>query len=171
MRARFIHSNFPFILSFVILARSKFLIETEARSLSPMSRRTRSAGFLHGREDIKRYESLFTCLVSRAVHIETAACSLNTDSFIHALRRSIIAHRDQVRQCDFVGARRELSQAIEEMDHDQIQDKLRKEGTDWIFNPPAASHMGGESEPSGRFSLIAWMTSPCAPCCAKLRPS
>ena len=99
MRARFIHSNFPFILSFVILARSKFLIETEARSLSPMSRRTRSAGFLHGREDIKRYESLFTCLVSRAVHIETAACSLNTDSFIHALRR-VIAHRDQVRQCD-----------------------------------------------------------------------
>ena len=65
-----------------------------------MSRRTRSEGFLHDREYIKRYESLFTCLVSRAVHIETAACSLDTDSFIHALRRSIIAHRDQVRQCD-----------------------------------------------------------------------
>ena len=32
---------------------------------------------------------------------------------------------------------------MQEMDHDQIQDKLDKEGTDWIFNPPVASHMGG----------------------------
>ena len=100
-----------------------------------------------GRKEVKRYRSLFTCLVSRAVHIENT-CSLDTDSFIHALRH-FIARRGPVREirCDngmnFVGAQRELSQAIEEMDHDQIQEKLRKEGTNWIFNPPAASHMDG----------------------------
>ena len=81
------------------------------------------------------------------MHIETT-CSLDTVSFIHALR-CFIARCGPVREirCDngtnFIGAQRELSQAMQEMDHDQIQDKLDKEGTDWIFNPPVASHMGG----------------------------
>ena len=29
------------------------------------------------------------------------------------------------------------------MDHDYIRVKLRREGIEWLFNPPAASHMGG----------------------------
>ena len=40
------------------------------------------------RKEIKRYGSSFTCLASRAVHIEVAD-SLDTDSFIMALRRFI----------------------------------------------------------------------------------
>ena len=44
---------------------------------------------------------------------------------------------------DFVGARNELLHAIEEMDHREIRTKLKKENIDWIFNPPAASRMGG----------------------------
>ena len=39
-----------------------------------------------GRKDLKRYGALFTCLSSRAVHTE-CTCSLETDSFIQALRR------------------------------------------------------------------------------------
>ena len=35
---------------------------------------------------MKRYEALFTCLASRAVHIEVVA-SMETDSFIMALQR------------------------------------------------------------------------------------
>ena len=44
---------------------------------------------------------------------------------------------------NYVGARNELLKAIEEMDHEEILVKLLKENIDWIFNPPAASHMGG----------------------------
>ena len=100
-----------------------------------------------GRKEMKRYGALFTCLVSRAVHIEVAS-SLESSSFIQALRR-FIARRGLVREIrsgngtNFVGARNELLQAIEEMDHEEIHAKLKKENIDWIFNPPAASHMGG----------------------------
>ena len=100
-----------------------------------------------GRKENKRYGTLFTCLVSRAVHIEIAN-SLETDSFLNALRR-FIARRGPVREvrCDngtnFVGAERELREEIKEMNHDKITEKLRQQQIDWKFNPPAASHMGG----------------------------
>ena len=100
-----------------------------------------------GRKEQKRYGALFTCLVSRAVHIEIAN-SLETDSFLNALRR-FIARRGPVREirCDngtnFVGAERELREALKEMNHDELTEKLRQQQIDWKFNPPAASHMGG----------------------------
>ena len=100
-----------------------------------------------GRKERKRYGALFTCLVSRAVHIEVAN-SLETDSFLNALRR-FITRRGPVREIrsdngtNFVGATRELREAMDEMDHNEITEKLRQQQIDWKFNPPAASHMGG----------------------------
>ena len=103
-----------------------------------------------GRKELKRYGVLFTCMSSRAIHLETAA-SLDTDSFINALRR-FLSRRGPVRQLrsdngtNFVGARRELKEALQEMDESRIKEELLKSQCDWIkfeMNVPAASHMGG----------------------------
>ena len=103
-----------------------------------------------GRKGLKRYGVLFTCMASRAVHIETAN-SLETDSFINGLRR-FLADRGPIRQlrCDrgsnFVGARNELQDALQEMDQERVCAYLLKENCDWIefrMNFPAASNMGG----------------------------
>ena len=69
-----------------------------------------------GRAVVQRYGALFTCLASRAVHIELAD-SLETDSFINALR-CFICRRGPVREmcCDrgmnFIGADAKLKKAI-----------------------------------------------------------
>ena len=55
--------------------------------------------------------------------------STQTPLFIRCDVSLLAVDQSDIR-CDngtnFVGAQRDLSQAIEEMDHDQIQDKLRK---------------------------------------------
>ena len=104
-----------------------------------------------GRKETKRYGAMFTCLSSRAVHIETAN-SLETDSFLNALRR-FVARRGPVREIrsdqgtSLVGAEKELRRALEEMDNGSIQRSLCREfKADWVQwkrNPPSASHMGG----------------------------
>lgn len=99
-----------------------------------------------GRKESKRYGLLFTCLCSRAVHIELLE-EMTTDFFIIALR-AFIAIRGNVRQlrCDqgtnFVGARREFAEALKEMD----QECLKSLGCEFVMNPPSASHMGGAWE-------------------------
>ena len=103
-----------------------------------------------GRKEMKRYGVIFTCMVSRAIHLETAV-SLSTDSFLNAYRR-FIGRRGPVQQLrsdqgtNFVGAKNELESALLEMNHDAIQRELLKDGCDWInwkMNVPQASHMGG----------------------------
>ena len=102
------------------------------------------------RKELKRYGVMFTCLCSRAIHIEVAQ-SLETDSFILSLRR-FIGRRGNIHLMrsdngtNFVGAIKELRKAFQEIDHNQIPQYLQRRGADWITwirNPPTASHMGG----------------------------
>ncbi|XP_028327214.1 uncharacterized protein LOC114478373 [Gouania willdenowi] len=98
------------------------------------------------RKELKRYGLLFTCLCSRAVHIELLD-DLSTDAFLNSLR-AFIALRGNVRQLqsdqgtNFVGARREFLEAVKEMD----QESLKQLGCEFVMNPPSASHMGGAWE-------------------------
>ena len=103
-----------------------------------------------GRKHVKRYGCIFTCMASRAIHLETMN-SIDTDSFICALRR-FMCRRGSVRQLrsdrgtNFVGAKGELTQAWNDMNQNQIHNFLLTKNCDWIqfeMNVPHASHMGG----------------------------
>ena len=103
-----------------------------------------------GRKEMKRYGVLFTCMASRAIHLEIAT-SLTTDSFLNAYRRFVCRRRpiQQLRSdqgTNFVGAKNELEAALHEMNHNKIQRELLKDNCDWFawkMNVPHASHMGG----------------------------
>ena len=103
-----------------------------------------------GRKELKRYGVLFTCMTTRAVHIETAN-SLSTDSFLNAYRRFVCrrGYCAQLRSdqgSNFIGARHELKQSLQEMNVNKISDELLKDKCDFVsfkMNPPNASHMGG----------------------------
>ena len=95
----------------------------------------------------KRYGVLFTCLTIRAVHVEIAH-SLDTSSFINALRRFIVRRGvpQEIRSdngTNFTSADKELRQAIGKWNQQMIKEFLQQKEILWVFNPPTASHMGG----------------------------
>ena len=103
-----------------------------------------------GRKELKRYGEFFTCMVSRAVHLEVAD-TLDTDSFINA-RRRFVCRRGPIEKLrsdqgtNFVGARTELKKALQELDHGKIRSGLQRHDCDWFMfnmNVPSVSHMGG----------------------------
>ncbi|XP_071504209.1 uncharacterized protein [Diadema antillarum] len=100
-----------------------------------------------GRSRVKRYGCLFTCLNCRAVHLEVAN-TLDTDSFINALRR-FISRRGKPSKIisdngsNFRGAERELRENLESLSQTRVTNFLAEQGIDWNFNTPTASHMGG----------------------------
>ena len=103
-----------------------------------------------GRSHVKRYGCIFTCLNTRAVHIEIAH-SLNTDSMLNALRRFISLRgrpRNIRSDCgtNFTKADKELKANMEEWNKSSIENFCTQRGIDWVFNPPGVSHMGGAWE-------------------------
>ena len=103
-----------------------------------------------GRKSLKRYGALFTCLSSRAIHIEVAT-DLSTDAFMNALRR-FLSVRGPIRllrsDCgtNFIGTLSEQKAALSELDQSHIKQFLLSKGCDYVefkFNVPSASHMGG----------------------------
>lgn len=81
-----------------------------------------------GRRREKRYGVIFTCLTTRAVHIEVAH-SLSTNSTIMAIQRMIAqrgrpAHLYSDNGTNLRGAERELKKNLEELDKTRIVDEL-----------------------------------------------
>ena len=100
-----------------------------------------------GRSTPKRYICVFTCLSIRAVHLEIAH-SLDTSSFLQALSR-FIGRRSKPSEIwsdngtNFIGADRELREAVQGLESSNVHSAMLKYNIDWHFNPPAASHQGG----------------------------
>ena len=100
-----------------------------------------------GRNRLKRYLCVFTCLSSRAVHIELSF-SLDTHSFLQALQR-FISRRGTPQTVysdngsNFVGAAKELRDGFKRLNKNLVHNRLIRQGIDWVFLPPAASHQGG----------------------------
>ena len=74
----------------------------------------------HGRKTEKRYGVLFTCLTTRAVHLEIAH-SLGTNSCLMAIRRMVprrgqLAHIWSDNGTNFVGAEKELREVVKRLD-------------------------------------------------------
>lgn len=102
-----------------------------------------------GRRREKRWGALFTCLTSRAVHLELVA-SLSTDSAIMALRR-MAARRGWPRlmysdnATNFRGADQELRNAYTEW-LPTLNDEGLHHRMEWRFIPPGAPNQGGAWE-------------------------
>ena len=100
-----------------------------------------------GRSLVKRYGVLFTCMSIRAIHLEVSQ-SLDTDSFINAMRR-FVARRGQPEEVrsdnggNFVRGEKELREAIEGWNQHKIGEFLLQQNVKWTFNPPGGSHHGG----------------------------
>lgn len=96
-----------------------------------------------GRRTEKRWVSLFTCLTTRAVHLEVTH-SMSTQSCVMAIRRFACRRGMPIQffsdnGTNFVGASKEVTRKINEDCSDTFTDAR----TRWSFNPPSAPHMGG----------------------------
>ena len=98
-----------------------------------------------GRSQAKRYLCLFTCLQTRACHLEMAY-SLDTDGFLQAMtrfvkRRGVPAEVVSDNGTNFVSAERELRLAVRALDTSEISSQLAQQKIKWKFNPPQAPHL------------------------------
>ncbi|XP_053968725.1 uncharacterized protein LOC128870147 [Anastrepha ludens] len=101
-----------------------------------------------GRRREKRWGALFTCLTTRAVHIEISP-TLSTESFLlifkqFVSRRGVPKRIISDNGTNFRGASVLLVKEIERISSDDIERKYPE--IEWIFIPPASPHMGGSWE-------------------------
>ncbi|XP_014673726.1 PREDICTED: uncharacterized protein LOC106813985 [Priapulus caudatus] len=98
----------------------------------------------------KHYEVLFTCLNTRAVHLELAVdCS--SMEFIQVLRRFIAIRGQPVtilsdNGTQFVGAERELRSMVQGWSGDRLREFCAERGMEWKFITPGAPHQNGCAE-------------------------
>ena len=95
----------------------------------------------------KHYGVIFTCLNTRAVHLELAV-DLTTMEFIQVPRRffSIRGYPAVILSdngTQMVGAAKELREMVKDLDGNQLSEFCGEKGIKWIFTTPAAPHQNG----------------------------
>ena len=98
----------------------------------------------------KRYGAVFTCLSTRAIHIELVG-NLSTDNFILALRpfTSRRGHPKNIfsdKGTNFAGSQRELAKSLRSLDQNRIEAELTLQKIKWNFCPPVSPWMNGAME-------------------------
>ena len=115
------------------------------------------------------YVCMFTCLVTRAVHLEVCE-DLSTDCLLMAIRRFVSrrGYPDVIvsdNGKNFVGANQAMKLNFQENykpDINYIRLQLAQQNIQWTFNPPLALHFGGVWErliQSAKRSLLAVLGS------------
>ncbi|XP_055623401.1 uncharacterized protein LOC129766828 [Toxorhynchites rutilus septentrionalis] len=106
-----------------------------------------------GRSTEKRWICLFTCLTTRAVHVEVAY-NLSTSSCVKCIRR-FVGRRGAPAEIytdngtNFQGAENLLRKQINAI-HNELASTFTNTDTKWMFIPPGAPHMGGAWERKAR---------------------
>ncbi|XP_074036589.1 uncharacterized protein [Leptinotarsa decemlineata] len=103
-----------------------------------------------GRRTEKRWGALFTCLTTRAVHIEVAHkldhdnCILCFKNFMN--RRGTPRHIYCDRGTNFVATERVLREELQKLKTKMIAESFISPELSFHFNPPLSPHMGGAWE-------------------------
>ncbi len=101
---------------------------------------------LNGRADHKVWAVIFTCMVSRAVHVEVLF-KMDTEAMINAIIR-FAARRQTVRRfisdcgTNLTGASRVLKEEMRSWNTSSTVE-LQRRGLQWDFIPPGTPHYGG----------------------------
>ena len=103
-----------------------------------------------GRSNVKRYGVIFTCLSSRAVHLEVAH-SLTTDAFLGVFSR-FVARRGRPacvysdNGTNISSGDKELRKNLDQFNQSRIDSQMTQQHIKWHYVPPHASHMAGAWE-------------------------
>ena len=103
-----------------------------------------------GRRVEKRWGVIYTCLATRAVHLDKAY-SMTQDAFINSERRFVsVRGRPAEIWCDngsnLRAGDRELFEALQEWDINIIERYMTDKGTKFVFSPPGGPWVGGPWE-------------------------
>ena len=95
----------------------------------------------------KRWGFLFTCLTSRAVHLEdvpsmdTSSCVMGNERFVARRGTPSVLWSDN--GTNFVACDKKLLQNDRNWNEQVLAESLVKNRIKWKFNPPSAPHHGG----------------------------
>eukprot|EP00057_Strongylocentrotus_purpuratus_P005403 XP_003730892.1 PREDICTED: uncharacterized protein LOC100888831 [Strongylocentrotus purpuratus] len=98
----------------------------------------------------KGYGAVFTCAVTRAVHL-TCVPDLSTDAFLQALERFVsIRGAPSMLISDnatcFRGADNTINKLNLKLDHDRVRERCLRYCAEWRFGPPGGPHHQGAVE-------------------------